>query len=80
MFYQQNNCVLRTGLLLLEEVKKNVNAWWDLSFVSKLTGYAENYPFCCVGTKTEVCLQHPKVIFNINQISSYQHWNASTFY
>ena len=42
-----------TSFLLHEEVTINIIAWCDLSFVSKLTGHAGNYPFCRARTKTE---------------------------
>ena len=42
-----------TSLLLHEEVTKNIGAWCDCSFVSKLTGNVGNYPLCCAATSIE---------------------------
>ena len=61
-----------TSLLLLEEVRKNISALCDFSFVSKLTGDAGIYPFFCFGTKTQIFNIIQKN-FNINKKKSFQH-------
>ena len=56
------------------------NIWCDFSFVSKLTGNAGNYPFCCAGTNTEILFNGIQKL-SIPQIeNTSQNWNSSTLH